>query len=104
MVIIKRDGRKILFYRTGEDDWFLGVRVSSVDEFVKTHNRLHSYIWFSGDLEDQFLAICEDIKMRFKSLIEKAVAKNWRADKTKTAQCTARSNRTGQSYRLACVH
>ena len=62
MVIIKRDGRKILFYRTGEDDWFLGVRVSSVDEFVKTHNRLHSYIWFSGDLEDQFLAICEDIK------------------------------------------
>ena len=57
MVIIKRDGRKILFYRTGEDDWFLGVRVSSVDEFVKTHNRLHSYIWFSGDLEDQFLAI-----------------------------------------------
>ena len=62
MVIIKRDGRKILFYRTGEDDWFLGVRVSSVDEFVKTHNRLHSYIWFSSDLEDQFLAICEDIK------------------------------------------
>ena len=65
MVIIKRDGRKILFYRTGEDDWFLGVRVSSVDEFVKTHNRLHSYIWFSGDLEDQFLAICEDIKNEF---------------------------------------
>ena len=45
--------------------WFLGVRVSSVDEFVKTHNRLHSYIWFSGDLEDQFLAICEDIKNEF---------------------------------------
>jgi hypothetical protein len=40
--------------------------------------------------------------MSFESLIEKAVAKNWRADKTKTAQCTARSNRTGQSYRLAC--
>ena len=37
--------------------------------------------------------------MSFESLIEKAVAKNWRADKTKTAQCTARSNRTGQTNR-----
>jgi len=42
--------------------------------------------------------------MSFESLIEKAVAKNWRADKTKTAQCTARSNRTGQSYRLVCAY
>lgn len=65
MVSIKRDGRKILFYRDGEDDWFLGVRVSSVDELVKTHNRLHTHAWFNSDLEDQFLAICEDIKNEF---------------------------------------
>lgn len=65
MVCIKRDGRKILFYRTGEADWFLGVRVSSYDEFVKTHNRLHTNVWFNSDLEDRFLAICEDIKNEF---------------------------------------
>ena len=82
MVIIKRDGRKILFYRTGEADWFLGVRVSSYDEFVKTHNRLHTNVWFSGDLEDQFLAICEDIKnavivLEDAGMIERDTVKAW---------------------------
>ena len=61
MVCIKRDGRKILFYRTGEDDWFLGTRIENEKDLTLTLKRLGFNPWFTDQLQVDFYDICKSL-------------------------------------------
>ena len=61
MVIIKRDGRKILFYRTGEDDWFFGCRIESKVDVQSVIKRQKFNPWFTTQLQNEFYDICKNV-------------------------------------------
>ena len=58
---VKTEGNKILFYRTGEADWFLGCRIESKADVQSVIKRQKFTPWFTTQLQNEFYDICKNL-------------------------------------------
>jgi len=58
---VRAEGNKILFYREGEDDWFLGCKIETQDDVESVIKRQGFNQWFTTQLQNEFYDICKNL-------------------------------------------